>query len=334
MVILTGHLPDRRLLAAEFQPNWSSLIGAFHGAFEALGDYPDPDCLMGLSGHAFRASFSVEDDSLIAPESWLRVNHEECLPLYRNMGREVELVQARGLDDNFAGLKDKALRRVERSIDRGAPAVAAGLHTAEFGIIRGYNKKTRSLYVSTISQEQTGETMPLATWPPAPERQLTVFLIGRRAKVRPDEAIREAIAFACDYAETGEQNAADGELPVVHGFKAFDDWAAGLAAGKSINTMAHAYNIQCVLSARRHAAGFLRRFAVETPVGGPLLAAAKSYAQEVLAWTRLASLFPYPGVGEIEGSAARMEGSRYLLQALVHERVAIEHLREALATWR
>jgi hypothetical protein len=333
MVILTGHLADRRLLAARFEANWSSLIGAFHGAFDALGDEPDADWLMGVSGHAFRAAFSNDAGSLIGSETWLSVDHADSLGLYRNMGRDLDLIHARAAEPGFAAAKDEAVRRIEKSIDRGTPVIAQGLHTPEFGIIRGYNKKTRAFYVSTISQEQTGEAMPIAAWPPGPERRLNVFLIGKRRTVSPDQAIRAAITFACEYAELGETTEPGNEARVTHGFKAFDDWAKGLAGGLPLNAMAHAYNIQCVLSARRHAASFLDRFALETAVSGRLLAAAAAYRDEVLAWTRLASLFPYPGVGEIEGLAARLEGSRYLLQALVHERVAVEHLREALAVW-
>jgi hypothetical protein len=287
---------------------------------------------MGVSGHAFRAAFSKAPEGLIASETWLSIDHQASLDLHGNMGRELELIQASRDDDDFAAVKQDAVARIEKSIDRGAPVVAAGLHTAEFGIIRGYNRASRSFYVSTISQEQTGETLPIQTWPPAPERQLTVFLVGKRRKVKPAEAIRAAITFACDYAERGEGTT--GDTPVVHGFKAFDDWARALAAGAPLNTMAHAYNTQCVLAARGYAAAFLARSATLTPVSGLLLAAAAAYRDEVLTWTRFASLFPYPGVGEIEGTAARAEGARYLLQALVQERIAIEHLREALAAWR
>lgn len=331
MVILTGHLADRRLLAAQFAPNWSSLIGAFHGALEALGDDPDPDWLMAVSGHAFRIAFSRSDEGLVANETWLAIDHRASLPLYEGMGRAIDLLQTSASDSGFAETKARTVSSIEKSIDGGAPVVAAGLHTREFGIIRGYNRVSRSFYVSTISQEQTGEAMPIATWPPAPERELTVFLIGKRKKVRPPEAIRAALEFACRHAEVGE---AAGNGGVLHGFKAFDDWARGLAAGQPLNTAAHAHNIQVVLSARRHAADFLQRYAEKTPVAGLLVQAAAAYREEVLAWTRLASLFPYPGVGEIEGAAARLEGSRYLLQALVHERIAVERLREALAAWR
>jgi hypothetical protein len=330
MVIISGHLADRRILAAQFQPNWSSLIGALQGVFEALGDAPDPDWLMGVGGHAFRIAFSQADEGLVANETWLAIDHRASLQLYEGMGRAIDLVQTSASDSGFAETKTRTVSSIEKSIDGGAPVVAAGLHTREFGIIRGYNRVSRSFYVSTISQEQTGEAMPIATWPPAPERELTVLLIGNRKKVRRPEAIREALKFACRHAEVGES---DTDNRFVHGFKAFDDWAKGLAGGEPLNTAAHAHNIQVVLSARRHAADFLQRHAEETPVAGLLVQAAAAYREEVLAWTRLASLFPYPGVGEIEGAAARLEGSRYLLQALVHERIAIERLREALAVW-
>ena len=74
---------------------------------------------------------------------------------------------------------------------------------------------------------------------------------------------------------------------------------------------------------------FLRGIALERQVAG-LEKAAESYWLEVLEWTRFCTLFPYPGGGDIEGQAALDEAAGYIRRALVHERVAVDHLRQVI----
>jgi hypothetical protein len=232
-----------------------------------------------------------------------------------------------GVGEDALALKDRAVKSIKRCIDSGLPVIAYGLHTPEYGLIRGYNDNARTLLVTTMSQEHTGEVLPLAQWPTTPERRLDLFLFGRPRRVDQREAIAAALNFACDLAERGEGPLFERETGTSHGFQAFDVWADVLAAGTRRNTRAHAYNAQVVLSARRHAASFLREMAIAQSCA-MLETAAAAYQKEVLEWSQFCSLFPYPGVGEIEGQAALTEAAGYIRRALVHERVAIEHLRE------
>ncbi|MPZ22580.1 MAG: hypothetical protein GEU28_03360 [Dehalococcoidia bacterium] len=323
-------MSQRAVIPASYQPNWSSFIGALHGVLQAFGEDADPDVLMGISGHAFRIAVSDGTEGFIAYDTPLRHNHESALPLYRNAGYELERLAAAGDDPTFDEVKSRAVKRIRQSIDRGRPVIAAGLHIADFGVIRGYDDRSRTLVVSTISQEQTGEVLPVASWPSPPDRRLDIFLLGERVAVDEAAAILDALAFACDYAERGEGRDFEAISGSRHGFQAFDAWAEALENGESINSKAHAQNAQVVLSARAHAARFLDKVADRTAVADQLRAAATAYRAEVLEWSRFCTLFPFPGAGDIEGHAAYLEGARYLRRALIHERVAIEHLREVL----
>ncbi|MEX2238913.1 MAG: hypothetical protein WEB00_15415 [Dehalococcoidia bacterium] len=326
-------MTKRAILAAQYRPNWSSFVGALEGVLEALGDEADTDWLMGVTGHAFRGAASTGPEGFIRPETWLVANHAASLALYRNAGRELEYIESSSAESDFAAVKAEAVKRIHKAIDRGIPVIGGRLHVPEFGIIRGYNEQSKAFYVSTISQEQTGETMPIATWPVSPERHMQIFIPGKRRKVSPAEALLDALRFACDYAERGEGPEFERESETSHGFQAIDMWARALADGTKLSGRPHAHNAQVVLSARQYAVRFLRRGAELAPASDRLLGAAEAYLKAMLEWTRFCTLFPYPGGGDIQGQAAYNEGAGYLRRALVHERVAIEQLREALVHW-
>jgi hypothetical protein len=318
-------LAKEKILKAGFVPNWCSFAGALHGALRAVGGDPGVDAVMGLTGWAFRIAVNEGPEGLIDDGVWLAANHEASLDLYSNLGYEIDWLHGAG--EEALALKDHAVKRIRKSLDGGLPVVAFGLHTPEYGLIRGYNDNARTLLVSTMSQEQTGEVLPLAQWPPAPERRLDLFFPGMPRAVDKDAALMAALNFACDLAERGEGPEFERMTGTSHGFQAFELWAEALAEGRGRNTRAHAHNAQVVLSARRHAASFLRGEA-SGQGSARLEAAASGYQKEVLEWSQFCSLFPYPGVGEIEGTAALSEAAGYLRRALIHERVAIDHLRE------
>ena len=62
--------------------NWTSLIGCFQGLIKATGNELPRAAAMGLSGHAFR----LEVDPQLRPDGMARINFDDAMPLYKNLG--------------------------------------------------------------------------------------------------------------------------------------------------------------------------------------------------------------------------------------------------------
>ena len=103
------------------------------------------------------------------------------------------------------------------------------------------------LIVSTISEEQTGEVVPVADWSSG---RAFVFIFGDKTRGPAGDAL-ETLRFACDLAERGEGPDFERTTATSHGFQAYDLWAEALAAGEKLNQRAHAHNAQVVLAARQ-----------------------------------------------------------------------------------
>jgi hypothetical protein len=318
----------RRLLTGvETVENWSSLAGALTGALRFLGERAEPAWVMGVSGLAFRLALPVHAGTVAAPGAETAIDLERAAPLLRNLGRAVAIVRADPGTRDYARRREEVVRRVRRGIDRGIPAVVYDLHLPRFGLVTGYDDRAGAWIVSTMLSGQYGALLPLSRWP-VPERPAPVIalLLGDRVRVDPRRAVREALAFAVRYAARGDPGDPTG---AVHGPAAYARWREAFERGEDVSAAGNAVLVQVLQSARRDAAAFLRGDAARLlPAAAPALArAADAYWAEVLALSRMMTLFPYPTGGDPSGPAARLAAAGALREALAREQEALAALR-------
>lgn len=311
--------------------NWTSVAGALEGALISQGSILDRTAIMGLSGHAFRLAIRTTAEGIADGESSISFDYARAMQLYANLGHKMEQVSARPADRDYSRRRDEAIKQIRRSIDHNAPAIVYDLQLPEFGLVKGYDDRAGLFYVSTTVSSQYGEALPLAQWP-APEhlRWVEVLLLGGRRRVERRQAEHAALTFATDYAENGDPRAPSDSS---HGFAAYEHWLEGYADPDRLIRYGNARCIQVVQAARQDAARFLRDIARDYApgIGAALKQAASAYDAEVLAFSRLASLFPYPNGGDVSSPGALGTGAASLRQAYTHERSAIAHLKAALS---
>jgi len=171
---------------------------------------------------------------------------------------------------------------------------------------------------------QYGETLAESRWPvPERERRLIALLIGDRQPIDPTRAYRDALRFAVEYAKRGDPG---DPTRAIHGFAALVRWRTAFEAGLPIDPAGNAHAIQTVQTARRDAARFLREsVAARAPaMAGTAAEAATAYDRVALAFSRMATLFPYPAGGDVGSPAGRMVAVSALREAEEHERQALE----------
>lgn len=309
--------------------NWTSIAGALEGVLVYLGEAHDRSTLMGLTGHAFRLSIWTSREGIADGESASRIDFDHAVRLYANLGYRVEHVSGRPEERDYGRRRDEAIKRIRRSIDRGLPAVVYGLQVPEFGLVKGYEDRAGLFYVSTTVSPQYGEALPLSQWPaPGHLEWVEAILLGDRRPVDRRAAEQMALAFAVELAEQGEPGPAD----TAHGYAAYQRWLEGYAEPGRLAAVGNARCIQVVQAARHDAARFLRDIARDYRVGVAALLkqAATAYDAETLAFSRLATLFPYPGGGDCESRGALTAGAGALRDAYTQERDAIQFIRQAL----
>jgi hypothetical protein len=250
--------------------------------------------------------------------------------LIRNLGRKVDTIHILPDDPAYVRQRAEAVKRVHKCIDRGAPGIVYDLHLPQFGLVTGYDGKDGTWQVSTAMSGQYGGTLALSRWP-VPERPgpvLAVLLTGKE-KVDAQRAVHAALGYAVDYAEHGEPGDPSG---AVHGLAAYARWQQAFARGEPVSAPGNAMLVQMLQSARRDAAAFLRGDARRVhPAAAPSLArAAAAYDAEVLALSRMMTMFPFPSGGDTASPAARVVAEGALREAAVREREAIAALREVV----
>jgi hypothetical protein len=320
----------RILVAPETVSNWTSIAGAIEGILRFLGLDADQSHVMGTTGHAFRLAIS-DGPSGIASAGPIEVDRRRALALYQGLGFDWEWLRVAPDDRDYARRRKDAIARIRRSIDRGRPVAAYGLHLPEFGVVKGYDDRERLFFVSTTLSAQYGAALAWSQWPaPGQSAGLDVLLPGDRRRIDSAATEQAALHFALDYAERGEPSAA---AETAQGLAAYDRWLAGFAQPGQLDPFGNARAIQTTQAARRDAARYLRAIAARRreAARAALEDAAAAYEAEALALSRLASLFPYPSGGDVTSAGVLAAGAASLRQALAHERSALAGLEAALA---
>lgn len=312
----------RQLEGLQYVPNWLSPVGALAGALRFLDvPVPSPPYLTAISGHAFQFAFGMGVGGLMRAAAPTGERYRRAVGRYGTLGLRAEL---HVVPPGDLVAREAALGVIRRAIDRKRAVIAFGLHTPEYGLVIGYDEERGQLLVSTLTTEQQGAALPLAMWPPPGSiGPVPLVVLERHGRFEREAVERAALGFALEeaVAEPGE-----GELAV--GIAAYERWQAELRAPEAaLDGRGHAYTIQMLLAARREAGQFVAALVERAGGGTALREAGGAYQQEVLALSRLASMFSYPHGGDIMNAGVREQGARYLATALERERAALDAIR-------
>jgi hypothetical protein len=321
----------KKLLAgAEYVDNWTSVAGALTGALRFLGDPVSAAWVMGITGHAFRLALPIGAEGVALPGAETALDLKRAAGLYRNLGRKVEFIHAAAGARDERKQRDEAIKRVRKSIDHGHPAIVYDLHLPKFGLVTGYDDTANTWQVRTVLTTAYAGTLPLSRWPvPEQHEPVIAILLDGHQKVDPRRAVRAALSYAVDYAERGDPGDTSGAL---HGFAAYERWQQAFARGEPVSPTGNAVLVQMLQSARRDAAAFLRADATRVlpHAAGALSRAAAAYDAEVLAVSRMMTMFPFPTGGDTTNPASRVVATGALREALAQERRAVDALREII----
>ena len=316
---------SRRLVEAQYEWNWSSLVGSVQGLLRALGLPFDAAQVSAALGDAFRVDAAGMDETPAFRRTGYQVRPLASLPedlaaLGLEAQVEVRHVAREGPPSFWR--RRRLRRRIKGRLDRGTAVVAYRAGLAEFGLIVGYDDDRGSYRVQGPFSDEVGPWVAyddlwtargigaetgegVAGW-------LAVVLAG---VIPADEGAprpEQVLARACRHALSAQAPAR------------LERWAALLEGDADIDPPGHAYWVQALASARGEAARFWRAAAGDDGRLTPIVEAAR---REALTLSRFATLYPYPAGGDVEVGGARAVGARTLRDAIGDEREVVERLR-------
>jgi hypothetical protein len=225
-----------KLDGLSWKPRAASHIGALEGCAEHLGVDSSPAWIYGGTGHAF-LMLAGADMCPSGPHEW---NYLDTIPrLAKNLGFDVEVLAALSDKPEFKTKQQDFRRRIMKAIDAGQPCY--GWHF-EFMVINGYDEKNYLISGPEKSRVPAQQAMPWEDFGPIGFVEVLIVRKGNAAP--PEKTVRDALSFAVQHADN-------------HGFKAYDNWIAGLESGKDISDDGVGYHAAIWAECRSFAVDFL-----------------------------------------------------------------------------
>jgi hypothetical protein len=235
-------LPD-----CHWVPRWVSHLGCIKGCLDYLGIDVSDAMLYGATGHGFIINMH-EEVCPSGPTAW---NTRRMTTLGQNLGYKTDAVLAFRSARDFATQQEAAWQLARTAIDAGHPCYAWEIEIPEFYIINGYNE-TGYFYSGPMKDEGAG---------PKRWRELGMTEIGilelysvtPGTSEKPEKILREALAFALEFAEH------PGDMVQEHyhsGIAGFDAWIRAVESGTA-SDMGMQYNTAVWTECRSFAAQFL-----------------------------------------------------------------------------
>lgn len=274
-------VPGRKVLQgvprAGYDVHLCPFPGSLYACLAYLGDAPNYDYLMAVSGAAFRRLWNRDDGGNI-DLSYL--GDEPFRRAFWALGYDWEQVPAE---------KEAMFAAAQASIDRGVPAISFGIiGPPEAGVVTGYDRERQALLGWSYFQDQRERYYEKSDWFETMDRGAGkgLIVIGSKQAARPDE--REILVSTLRWAIDLECTAQRAGLPEhVAGLAAYDAWADAMEIDNDypaddpqvLGTRVMVYGDQLtMLEERRSAAAYLRRMAPTAPGAvEPLQAAAALY---------------------------------------------------------
>jgi hypothetical protein len=293
---------QRDVPPARYEYNWNSLVGCLQGLLRAAGLPHDAARISAVSGEAFRLPPVASAGA--GPAFASGADHPRDLSA---LAGDLALLGLRARVDVWdlrSGRPPLLGRRLgwrlRRALADGRAAAVSGVAGGDFGLLVGYDGERRAYRVDGPLSAEIGGWLR-ADRLPAPD---AVWL----AAVLPEGATADGAADMATLVRRAAAHQRDaGRADRLR------DWVALLRSDVEIGASGHARAAQTLAAAAGEAARFFRQAAAEgiaeaAPLAEPAAAMAVSLS-------RFATLFPFPGGGDVVGGG-REAGARSLESAL------------------
>lgn len=324
-----------QLPSTGFEMTWCTPAQAIHAALK----YPDDKRyslteIMGYTSHAFRLKIGIPAADVGGPCGY---DWPVLLPRMMNvLGYGSKTYGGPTLTPPSAEELTEALEAVQRSIDRGIPAIAWDLFVAEFGIVYGYDDEQQLLSARDPIKDGT---LPYAKLGRGQVSELFVMTIDPSA-VRPDRKslLKGALSLAVEHARSEEIISIPQPGVYKNGLEAYDAWIQTFK-DRTADPFGNAYCAKCYLDARAFAVQFLRELdrtwagdgALEQEIRQLSAQAAGHYAEVEAALRPFAEQFPFPQGGRPNDPEVAEASVRMLEQAKAAESQGVETLERMAA---
>lgn len=316
-------------MTKDWSRTWTSAAAAIHGAiaYTDKRHYSLVD-VMGITGHAFRINIDPDHIDVAGPTMFpggFMIRRNLC-----NLGFISNLSDT---EKPFTPEKvEKVLALIQRSVDRGIPAIAFDLFIPEFGLIYGYDDDNQLFHAKDVSKEGTISYTDFVE----SRNMLWVTTIHESLPHSKYETLRMALDMIVDHARGREwQHIFEGNYFI--GLAGYDAWIACMER-RGADPFGLAFNTAVVSDAREFAAQFLRELVarwdgtnvVERTVRKLAAEAAAHYDKAAAHLVEMRELFPFPQGGQ-PGDPETAERAVVLLRAAKEaETLGVEVLERLL----
>ena len=318
-------------LPVSLPPAWDTAAAALFACAHALGDPRDLATIAAASGLAFRIGVDARI-TLAGPQAYPW--REELTIAAERLGYRWKMVASTAGEPLFAASQQDAFALAASGIFAGRPTLLFGVHTTEFGIVRGVARGDgdggggEGVLLVSGCLDGAGASDGLARSAIGGAVGLVFALqLVERVSCDPGVAVRAALKYAVDHAR--------GRAPLVGGVESgLAAWAAigrALDSGR-VDPAGLAYTVQRQAEARRFAAGFVdgaRLHLGAHPEAAE--AAAASYRRLAGMLAELARLLPFPPPpAEMLTTSLREQALELIAEAARAEEAGIAALESAL----
>lgn len=285
--------------------------------------------IMGLTGHAFRLNIDPIEVNVAGPTSFpggYIFRRNLCnLGFTTNMGEASVPLSPDKLEQTIS--------LIQRSVDKGYPAIAFDLFIPEFGLIYGYEDDKQIFHAKDVSREGT-ITYEQFSQPKIP----LLFLVTIEDSLPHSkyEMLRMALEMIVDHARGREWSHVFKES-FAQGLNGYDAWIT-VMKNRQADEFGNAYNTAVAADAREFAVRFLQELAikwdaenvVERTVRVKATEAARHYEEVAKTLGTMRDMFPFPEGGMPKNPEQADKAIDLLLFAKKAETKGIEVLESLL----
>ncbi|WP_248925150.1 GyrI-like domain-containing protein [Paenibacillus hamazuiensis] len=282
--------------------------------------------VMGYTGHAFRINIREDNVDVAGPTAWDwgPVLSEGLL----NLGIRSSYLGEPNFTPPTPELLEKAISKVQTSLDRGIPAFAWDLFVPEFGVIFGYDDEKAEFHAKDVSKEGT---IPYQKLGRGQVGELFVLTLDEFFEVDKQTTLTGALKMITEHARVRYHR--HPEPPYQNGIAGYDAWIEAFRRG-TVDMFGNSYNAALVCDARAHAVKFLRDLPLkwngdlpeEREISRLAGVAAEHYQAVFDELVKLPPLYPFPQGGNPNIPA----NAEYTISVLERAKAAEERGVEAL----